>query len=170
MKALAPLLAPLLAGAWLLPLPASAQDTAAPAPALAPAPAPAGAIIGSALHVANVDRALKFYVDGLGMAVNMTMGPADRRETILGFGRDPSKPGIILLSDSTGAAAATITHGFGYDRLVLRIADLQATRERLVTAGFAPSAIRDVAMGYRMMTATDADGYKLELVERRERQ
>ncbi|WP_295636290.1 VOC family protein [Novosphingobium sp.] len=142
---------------------------AGPALADTPAIAPTGSIIGPALHVSALVPALHFYVDGLGMTVNMTMGPADRRETILGFGRDPSQPGIILLADTTRATPQAIGHAFGYDRLVLRITDLDATAARLKAAGFAPSPIRDVAMGYRMMLATDADGYKLELVERKAR-
>ena len=150
-------------------LPALALFVASPAWAEAPATAPTGSIIGPALHVSALAPALHFYVDGLGMAVNMTMGPPDRRETILGFSRDPSQPGIILLADTTGAKPQAIGHAFGYDRLVLRIADLDATSARLKAAGFTPSPIRDVAMGYRMMTATDADGYKLELVERQAR-
>ena len=139
---------------------------ASPALADAPVPAPTGSVIGPALHVSALAPALHFYVDGLGMTVNMTMGPPDRRESILGFNRDPSQPGIILLVDTTGARPKVVEHGFGYDRLVLRIADLDAASARLKAAGFAPSPIRDVAMGYRMMLATDPDGYKYEMVER----
>lgn len=150
----------MLAGALML---------ASPALADAPVSVPAGSVIGPALHVAALAPALRFYVDGLGMAVNLTMGPADRRETILGFSRDPSQAGIILLADTTAAKHPAIEHAFGYDRLVLRIADLDIAAARLKAAGFTPSPIRDVAMGYRMMLASDADGYKYELVEHRAR-
>jgi catechol 2,3-dioxygenase-like lactoylglutathione lyase family enzyme len=138
---------------------------AAPAIAEAPSAAPAGSLIGPALHVSNVERSLKFYVDGLGMAVGMEMGPPQRHETILGFGGDPRQPGIILLSDRTAATRPEITQSNGFDRVVLRMADLTATAGRLRAAGFTPGEIHDVAMGYRMMLATDPDGYKYELVE-----
>ena len=141
--------------------------SSAPALAEAPAaqPAPAGALIGPALHVGNVARSLRFYVDGLGLKVGMQMGPPQRYETILTFGGNPSDPGIILLSDETGAAVPAIVQGNGFDRTVLRMPDLAATAARLRAAGFAPGDIREVAMGYRMMMVTDPDGYKYELVQ-----
>jgi len=146
----------LLASAMLLAPAASAQ----------PAPAADG-LIGPALFVSDVARALKFYRDGLGMKVGIEMGPPQRHETILTFGGDPRSPGIILLSDQTARTPAPIEHGHGYDRVVLRIGDLAATESRLKSAGFTTAPIRDVAMGYRMMMVTDPDGYRLELVETR---
>lgn len=125
----------------------------------------AGSLIGPAIHVSDVARSLKFYVEGLGLKVGMEMGPPQRHETILTFGGDPRQPGIILLSDKSATTPRVISHGTGFDRLVLRMDDLVATAERLRAAGFEPGPIRDVAMGYRMMMATDPDGYKYELVE-----
>lgn len=149
----------LLASAAMSALaPAGAEEPAVPA-------APAGALIGPALHVGNVERSLKFYVDGLGMKVGMKMGAPQRRETILTFGGDPTNPGIILLSDETAATAPTIAQSNGFDRVVLRMPDLAATAAKLRAAGFAPGEIHDVAMGYRMMLATDPDGYRYELVQ-----
>jgi lactoylglutathione lyase len=139
---------------------------AAPVLAQTTAPPPrAGSLIGPALWVADKPRALHFYVDGLGMSLNMTMGAPARQESILGFSADPHQPGIILLCDTTATAPPAIDHGHGFDRVVLRMADLDATAARLKAAGFAPAPIRDVAMGYRMMLVTDPDGYKLELVQ-----
>jgi catechol 2,3-dioxygenase-like lactoylglutathione lyase family enzyme len=154
----------------------SALLAAAAMPAFAEAPAGTatsaaltGALIGPALHVGNVERSLKFYVDGLGMKVGMQMGPPQRHETILTFGGDPTSAGIILLSDTTAATPPVIAQSNGFDRVVLRMADLTATAARLRAAGFAPGEIHDVAMGYRMMLATDPDGYRYELVESRPR-
>lgn len=145
---------------------ASLLHAAVPAGAEVPAPGrPSGALIGPALHVSDVARALKFYVDGLGMKVGLEMGPPTRHETILTFGGDPRQPGIILLSDQTAKAPPRIAQSNGYDRTVLRIDDLIAVAARLRATGFAPGEIRDVAMGYRMMMATDPDGYRYELVQ-----
>jgi catechol 2,3-dioxygenase-like lactoylglutathione lyase family enzyme len=142
---------------------------AAAAPACAEMPAApsatVGSLIGPALHVGQVARSLRFYVDGLGLKVGMQMGPPERHETILTFGGDPRDPGIILLSDETGAAVPAIVQGNGFDRTVLRMSDLGATAARLRAAGFSPGDIHEVAMGYRMMLATDPDGYKYELVQ-----
>ena len=137
----------------------------AAAPAIADEAPATGALIGPALHVAEVPRALKFYVDGLGMKVGLEMGPPQRHETILTFGGDPRQPGIILLSDRTAKAPAAIVQSHGFDRVVLRMPDLATTAARLRAAGFVPGEIREVAMGYRMMLATDADGYRYELVQ-----
>jgi catechol 2,3-dioxygenase-like lactoylglutathione lyase family enzyme len=123
------------------------------------------ALIGPAIFVSDVSRSLKFYVDGLGLKVGMEMGPADRHETILTFGGDPRNSGLILLSNETGSRPSPIEHGHGYDRTVLRIADLAGTQARLKAAGFQTTPIREVGMGYRMMVATDPDGYKYELVQ-----
>jgi catechol 2,3-dioxygenase-like lactoylglutathione lyase family enzyme len=153
--------AALILAAALLAVPVNAQTAAEPT---AP-PAPTGALIGPALHVANLDRSVKFYSEGLGMSVNMQMGPADRRETILGFGRNPSNPGIILLSDSTATTPLKIEQGNGFDRVVVRMTDLPGVAGRLRSLGFSTGEVHEVAMGYRMLLATDPDGYKLELVE-----
>jgi len=145
---------------------AAALLVSAAMPTFAQEPAaPAGALIGPALHVGNVERSLKFYVDGLGMAVGTRMGPPLRHETILTFGGDPRQPGIILLSDETAKTPPAIVQSNGFDRVVLRMADIAATAQRLRAAGFVPEEARDVAMGYRMMLAIDPDGYKYELVQ-----
>jgi catechol 2,3-dioxygenase-like lactoylglutathione lyase family enzyme len=156
------------AGVALLAMAATQTSAEPPATPVAPA-ATSGALIGPALHVGSVERSLKFYVDGLGMAVGMQMGPPQRHETILTFGGDPRSAGIILLSDQTATTPSVIAQSNGFDRVVLRMADLTATAERLRAAGFTPGEIHDVAMGYRMMLATDPDGYRFELVESRPR-
>ncbi len=148
---------------------AAAQASAEPSATPVAPTGTAGALIGPALHVGNVGRSLKFYVDGLGMAVGAQMGPPQRHETILTFGGDPRSAGIILLSDQTAARPPVIAQSNGFDRVVLRMVDLTATTARLHAAGFTPGAISDVAMGYRMMLATDPDGYRYELVESRPR-
>jgi catechol 2,3-dioxygenase-like lactoylglutathione lyase family enzyme len=146
---------------------AAFAGAALPAAADAPATpvAPGGSLIGPALHVGNVSRSLKFYVDGLGMKVGTQMGPPQRHETILTFGGDPRQPGIILLSDATAATPPVIAQGNGLDRVVLRMPDLAATAARLRAAGYTPGEIHGVSMGYRMMLATDPDGYRYELVQ-----
>jgi catechol 2,3-dioxygenase-like lactoylglutathione lyase family enzyme len=159
----------LLAAALIMGVTATSSLAQPVAPAADPGsgapPAPAATLIGPAMFVTNIDRALKFYVGGLGMKLAMTMGPDTRKEYILTFGGDPTKPEIILLHDAAADAPTEVLHHFGFDRLVLRIADLDALAARLDAAGIRHSDIRAVAQQYRMMTATDPDGYKLELVQ-----
>ena len=147
-------------------VPAAAQDAAAPPPAAA---VPIGSIIGPVLNVSDITHSLKFYTDGLGMSLNMTMGPDARREYMLGFGADPRQPGLILIYNASTAPSPPIEQVNGYDRTVMRIADLDALAARLTAAGIEHGAIRDVAMGYRMMMVSDPDGYRYELVQIRAR-
>ena len=146
---------------------AALAGAALPAAADVPAASVAsgGSLIGPALHVGSVPRSLTFYVEGLGMKVGMEMGPPQRHETILTFGGDPRQPGIILLSDTTAVTPPVIAQSNGLDRVVLRMPDLDATAARLRAAGYTPGEIHDVPMGYRMMLATDPDGYRYELVQ-----
>ncbi|MEO6092070.1 MAG: VOC family protein [Novosphingobium sp.] len=144
---------------------------AAPVAAQPAAPAPSAAVpsqsglMGPVLYVSDVAKSVGFY-EALGMKVAMRMGPPQHLETMLAFDGDPLGSGLILLSDGTATVPARIEHGHGYERTVMRIARLAEISARLQAAGFTVSPIRDVAMGYRMMLATDPDGYKLELVER----
>lgn len=123
------------------------------------------ALLGPALNVSQLDREVMFYVEGLGMKVLMQMGQAKRHETMLGFANDPRQPGLILMSDSTASNLPPRTMGNGFDRLVMRIANLPQLVAKLRGMGYTISDVRNVTMGYSMAFATDPEGYKLELVE-----
>lgn len=140
------------------------------APVLAQAGEPvsgpaAVALLGPALNVSSRDRAVEFYTKGLGMVVQMEMGPANRRETMLGFASFPGQPAIILLSDQTAKSPPAYTQGTAFNRLVMRVRDIDGVVARLRSLGHKASDVKNVAQGYRMAMTTDPDGYKLELVE-----
>jgi lactoylglutathione lyase len=123
------------------------------------------ALLAPAFRITNLDRTLRFYVDGLGMAKLTQMGTANQRETILGFASNPRQPGIILLEDKTIANPPALIMGNGYKQLAMRVSGLPEVVARLRQLGFAVSDVRAVAMGHTIALATDPDGYKLELVE-----
>ncbi len=150
----------LLAGA-LISTPALAE---APAPT-APLPPAAVAMIGPTLHVTDIGKSLRFYTEGLGLKLQMQMGPENRREYMVGFGSDPRQPAFILLGNSTKTAPKRVTHGTGFDRLVMRVRSIAEVVARLRSMGYTVGDVREVAMGYRMAMAADPDGYRLELVE-----
>ncbi|MFM5906840.1 MAG: VOC family protein [Novosphingobium sp.] len=140
------------------------------APALAETPdAPPAAIgvLGPVLNVASRERSVDFYTMGLGMVVTMDMGSDKRHETMLGFTGDRARPGLILLVDLTAKKPRTFTQGTAFERMVLRVRDIDGVVARLRTLGHKAGDVRSVAQGYRMAMATDPDGYRLELVEMR---
>ncbi|MFM6930698.1 MAG: VOC family protein [Novosphingobium sp.] len=144
--------------AVLISAPALADDMPA-------AEAGAVAVMGPVINVGNRDRSVAFYTKGLGMVVQMDMGADKRHETMLGFAADRTRPGIILLSDLSAKTPANFTHGNAFERIVLRVRNIDGVVARLKSLGYQAGNVRDVAMGYRMAMASDPDGYKLELVE-----
>jgi catechol 2,3-dioxygenase-like lactoylglutathione lyase family enzyme len=135
------------------------------APSLAAAQE-APTLIGPSLRTSAIDVSLRFYTEGLGMVVVAKLPRGTGSEIILGFSKEHPQPGIILLGDGK-TASARIVQGNGLSRIVLRVPDLNAMSDRLKKAGYAPSVIRDVARGYRMMTVTDPDRYTFEVVEQK---
>lgn len=150
-----------LAASATFAVPALAES---PAPAAPPASA-AVALLSPALNVGNLDAELRFYVDGLGMTKLVQIGAPEHKETMLGFVGHPEQAGVMLLSDTTRPPQPPFAKGDGFNRLVMRVRDLPGVVARLRKLGYTASDVRNVAMGYRMATATDPEGYKLELVE-----
>ena len=148
----------LLLATALVSAPALADDSPA-------ADAGAVAMMGPVINVGSRDRSVAFYTKGLGMAVQMDMGADKRHETMLGFASDRTRPGLILLSDLTAKSPPRFTHGNAFERIVLRVRNINGVVARLKSLGYQAGDVRDVAMGYRMAMATDPDGYRLELVE-----
>lgn len=125
----------------------------------------AGTMVGPALYVTDVAQSLKFYRDGLGMQVRMQFGPPNKPDVVIGFGSDPSQPGIMLLSDRTPAGPAKIHHVHGFDRIAFLMTDLPAVAAKLRSLGFKADEIREVHGTHLMMMTTDPDGYRFELLQ-----
>jgi catechol 2,3-dioxygenase-like lactoylglutathione lyase family enzyme len=147
----------------------SASAIAQPAPVTAPAPAAVAVlrkdrVLGPGIYVSDPQRSLRFYRDGLGMKVRMQFGPAERPDTIVGFGDDTTEPSVMLLSDRAGAERRKIEHAHGFDRFVVFVTDIEGVSRRLRELGFAPGDIRLVHGTSLMMMATDPDGYRVEII------
>ncbi|MBW8785583.1 MAG: VOC family protein [Novosphingobium sp.] len=168
-------------GALSLTLSASASGWAEPAKPTPLAVIPAGnAVIGAAVYVADLERSLKFYRDTLGMRVLMQFAPsgpsvsasgggaaAARPDTVLSFGAGPSDPMLMLLSDRNPAGPRKIEHAFGFARVVLRMGDLDALAAKIRANGFVPGEIHGAHGSFRVMMATDPDGYTVEIIEQK---
>ena len=137
-------------------------------PQAGPANAALEGIVGPALYVSDPERSLRFWRDAIGMQVRMRFGPKDRPDMVIGFGPDPTQAGIMLITDKEGAPRA-IEHGHGFDRIALRLPDLEAVNARLRAAGLAPGEIRIVHGAVVMMMVTDPDGYRVELIDSKPR-
>ena len=136
-----------------------------PAYAQQPDAAPAGRIMGTALNVTDLDAAVKFYTEGLGMRVALTLDLGAKTETILTFGADPARPSILLMHAKDPAARKPLVQGDAFSRLVLGFADLEPVAQRLTALGYAPGPIRDAGHGARILMVRDPAGFALELVQ-----
>lgn len=144
----------------------AASAMAEPAPAQQPAAASLEGMVGPALYVTDPARSVRFYTEGLGMKVRMRFGSPQRPDTVVGFGMDPTQAGIMLITDKEGPVRP-IQHVHGFDRIALRLPDLQVVSSRLKEAGFEAGEIRTVHGSIRMMMVTDPDGYRIELIDSR---
>jgi len=122
-------------------------------------------LLGPGLRVENLERELSFYVDGLGMTKLMQMGSPQYRETMLGFDGGLGQPGLILITDTTKSPPQPLQLGTAFDKLVFRVVGLDGVVAKLRKLGFVVSDIHNAAKGYQNAIATDAQGYKVELVE-----
>ena len=155
----------LLAAALASPVFAAAPGPLAPPPPMPASAAPATQFIGTALNVVDLDREIGFYTRGLGFKLAATMPGATRTETILALPGGAAQPSLLLMHDITAAAPKAITHGDGFSRLVLRVADLDALAQHLSQLGYEHGAIRTGGQGYRVLIMTDPEGYRLEIVQ-----
>jgi predicted enzyme related to lactoylglutathione lyase len=112
--------------------------------------------------VDDVDRALPFYVDQIGFAVVDRFGPA-----IAIVRLDDLE---LWLAGPTSSAARPMPDGRepapgGWNRLVVRVDDLDATVERLRNAGTSFRNDIVVGPGGRQILAEDPAGNVIELFE-----
>lgn len=126
-------------------------------------------IINTTLNVRDLDRALKFYVEGLGMhEKNRRRASKDITELSLGYG-DNRLAELMLVHNRAQSALASEEVRFpgSWGRIILEVKDLKATLENVAKAGGkvtrqpAPNATVPVIVG----GAEDPDGHPFELVQ-----
>ena len=138
-----------------------------------PAPASEGLlrfkprILHVAYHVADIDRALAFYVGVLGMKEQLRMALGNGvHEVVLTF-RGAKGMGLILMWDEQKSQPYAL--GEGYSRLVLRVSDLAAAMAHLKDRN--TRIVKDVqetpVLNYALIQ--DPDGYVLELLQMKRR-
>ncbi len=135
----------------------------------------------SAVHVRDLDASLRFYRDGIDLAVLMDHefdgpwrelfdAPADRLRSVFLGDADHPEAGIVELvafADPVPGAALPKTAGPGF-RLLSFFVDVDATLARLGTLGFEAAPRRVEVPGpsgpVAMATVRDPDGVLVELV------
>jgi lactoylglutathione lyase len=134
-----------------------------------PAPAPEGLlrfrprILHVAYHVADIDRALAFYVGVLGMKEQMRMKlGGGEQEVVLAFPESKGS-GVILMWNTERKTPYQL--GDSYSRFVMMVSDLDGALEHVTRHG-APVATPATQAGtMRFAMIKDPDGYVLELLQ-----
>jgi predicted enzyme related to lactoylglutathione lyase len=114
-------------------------------------------------HVADIDRAVHFYVQVLGMKelLRLQVGKT-LHEVVLGFA-DAKAGGLILMWDTE--RKGPIEHARGYSRLVLSVADVDGALEHLAKHETKVITPATDAGGFRYAMFKDPDGYVIEILQ-----
>jgi len=125
------------------------------------------------LRVADLDRALSFYVDVLGMDVVQREDYPGGEFTLVFVGYDGASGVTIELTHNWGPQHA-YTHGDAFGHVAIVVDDIEGLCARVRSAGFdvtrppGPMKHRTASRAKPELIAfvRDADGYAVELVQR----
>ena len=118
------------------------------------------------LRVTNLDRALNFYCDVLGMTLIRRRDYAEGRFTLafVGYGAEPDST-VLELTHNWDTKSYEVGNGFGH--LALGVDDIYATCERLRGAGV--RIVREPGPMKHGSTIIafieDPSGYRIELIQ-----
>jgi lactoylglutathione lyase len=123
-------------------------------------------LIHSMIRVRDLEQSVAFYRRAFGLEV------ADRVEFdgfALVYLRNEESDFELELTWNRGVNEP-YEHGTGYGHLALSVADAQAERTRLESAGYEPEPLKEMhhdgeLLG-RYFFVTDPDGYRVEVLER----
>jgi lactoylglutathione lyase len=120
------------------------------------------------LRIADLDRARRFYLDGLGMVERERVEIAFRGGvTALFVGYDSGDAGRSIELTCYREPGEPYTRGTGYGHVAIGVADVAAAVERLGTLGFACTETPRLTHPGAPLRAfvRDGDGYDVELIE-----
>ena len=120
-------------------------------------------ILHVAYHVADIDRALAFYVGVLGMKEQMRIPlGGGEQEVVLGFPESKGS-GVILMWNTERKTPYQL--GDGYSRFVMMVSDLDGVLEHVTRHGAPVVTPATQAGSMRYAMIKDPDGYVLELLQ-----
>lgn len=128
-------------------------------------------ILHTMLRVGNMQRAIDFYTQVLGMQLlRMTERPAQNYDlAFLGYGSNPGHAEIEL---TFNYGVEYYEHGSAFGHIAIGVPDVAATcaavREKAAALGGAVTREAGPVQGGSTVIAfiTDPDGYKIELIQR----
>lgn len=126
-------------------------------------------LLHTMVRVRNLDRALKFYCEGLGMRVLSSFDSEQGRFSLrfLSFTDFASGPAIELTHNWDHAE--DYTHGSGYGHIAIGVPDIHVACQRLEDAGgkVTTSPKHMVPGAPALAIVKDPDGYPIELIQTR---
>lgn len=126
-------------------------------------------LLHTMLRVGDLQRAIDFYTRVMGMQLLRTTERPEQQYSLafVGYGGNPGQAEIELTYNH-GVSSYEI--GTAYGHIAIGVPDVYATCERIRAGGGAITREPGPVKGGSTVIAfvTDPDGYKIELIERRE--
>ncbi len=124
-------------------------------------------LLHAMIRVKDIDRSLRFYVDGFGMKELNRFDLPARRVTAIFIGYGDYSDSALLELTSYWDENGPYTHGTGYGHVAIGVPDILATIARLEDMGTeVVERPRDIAGGGPLVGfVKDPDGYSVELIQ-----
>ena len=123
-------------------------------------------IIHTMIRVLDLDRSVRFYADLLGLRESHRLEFPDFTLVYL---RGEASDFEVELTWNRGQEQP-YTHGSGYGHIAAVVEDAHAERARLEALGYQPGEVKEFRRGDELLARfffiQDADGYKIEMLER----
>lgn len=124
-------------------------------------------ILHTMLRVGNLQRAIDFYTDVLGMKLLRTTDRPDQKYTLafVGYGNNPEHAELEL---TYNYGVDKYEQGTAFGHIAIAVEDAQKTCELVKTQGGTVTREAGPVKGGTTVIAfvQDPDGYKIELIER----
>jgi lactoylglutathione lyase len=125
-------------------------------------------LLHTMLRVGNLERAVKFYTDVLGMTLLRTTDRPEQQYSLafVGYGTE-DRNSVLELTYNYGVG--TYDHGSAFGHIAIEVPDAKAACDAVRAKGGAVTREAGPVKGGTTVIAfvTDPDGYKIEFIERR---
>jgi lactoylglutathione lyase len=119
------------------------------------------------LRVGNLQRAIDFYTQVMGMQLLRTTDRPDQKYSLafLGYGSNPEHAELELTYND---GVETYDMGTAYGHIAIQVANAKEACDKIAAAGGKVTRAAGPVQGGSTIIAfvTDPDGYKIELIER----